>query len=176
MTPGFHTTMVLTQPFTKKVFYTDLSGVSIPLWFLRNSTACKSSTRTMNVRFHTTMVLTQHIPAPPYQDIYIVRFHTTMVLTQLFFPEKGKVYLYEFPYHYGSYATISVRCSTQRVSRFPYHYGSHATVRSGFAYICFYETFPYHYGSHATVHEIQRSGGFYVSFPYHYGSYATSKR
>ena len=55
--------------------------VSIPLWFLRNRKK---------------MIV----------SILLLSFHTTMVLTQLYLGCPGRTLYQQFPYHYGSYATI----------------------------------------------------------------------
>jgi len=122
---GFHTTMVLTQrksikysgyqhypfPYHYGSHATESSrtrgrqekGVSIPLWFSRNSVIiiCKSTPKRC---FHTTMVLTQQVMGsyPSLSTVSVsiplwflrnwydktwrtncASFHTTMVLTQL---------------------------------------------------------------------------------------------
>ena len=77
---SFHTTMVLTQQLNV-VGITNVSKVSIPLWFSRNLLLSKVSRRETQ------------------------SFHTTMVLTQLS-PDTGPTAIRnEFPYHYGSHAT-----------------------------------------------------------------------
>jgi len=100
----FHTTMVLTQ----LVFQQGRNGkvrnvsiplwflrnqkfagqekfvynsVSIPLWFLRNRSAWLTIKERSLGRFHTTMVLTQHLLEKEIEKL-IAGFHTTMVLTQ----------------------------------------------------------------------------------------------
>jgi len=96
----------------------------------------------------------------------------------------------EFPYHYGSHATVEPSLSffsrgksfhttmvlTQQnhkyagkklTAKFPYHYGSHATNGTNLGRWNSAIQFPYHYGSHATFIEIYNpSHSFYrVSIP-----------
>jgi len=98
------------------------------------------------------MVLTQLQTLANSLNSTVQRFHTTMVLTQhIKFGNCGG-FGNRFPYHYGSYATkviqgdsvcynsfhttmvLTQRESKDRSSRswiqFPYHYGSYATERS----------------------------------------------
>ena len=78
--------------------------VSIPLWFLRNPLA--------------RLVI----------EVIRISFHTTMVLTKQQYPCRKQNFKAEFPYHYGSYATVILGHTTGiQTIRFPYHYGSYAT-------------------------------------------------
>jgi len=102
-----------------------------------------------------------------------------------------------FPYHYGSYATESMKWLFYYVLLFPYHYGSYAT-RHFLKWVTPYRRvsiplwflrnrlhiyvpgkyqllFPYHYGSYAT-YRFEKEFFFFAAFPYHYGSYATYGR
>jgi len=116
-----------------------------------------------------------------------------MVLTQLADRIAVALEVPLFPYHYGSYATLT-RCGITKVClMFPYHYGSYATT---FCERCerVIDMFPYHYGSYATYTRfgLDLSGASFhttmvltqrarppgprrrpPTFPYHYGSYAT---
>jgi len=83
-TLSFHTTMVLTQPSSRKFATSAWYWVSIPLWFLRNEEGLLPDSYTV-LSFHTTMVLTQHF--------YNVRIYNVEAA---------------FPYHYGSYATTGL--------------------------------------------------------------------
>jgi len=56
-------------------------------------------------RFHTTMVLTQPEDNNNWIEHYVIRFHTTMVLTQPRPWIRQTLGLSRFPYHYGSHAT-----------------------------------------------------------------------
>ncbi len=76
-----------------------------------------------------------------------------MVLTQPSKPKDGSEMLLEFPYHYGSHATIQGLEGRRTSSQFPYHYGSHATRMSKDGLSLQDAMFPYHYGSHATHRE-----------------------
>ena len=79
----------------------------------------------------------------------------------------------QFPYHYGSYATINGEFRRVEINcRF------HTTMVLTQPRILKQNTalvymFPYHYGSYATSNvEVARKGAI-QQFPYHYGSYAT---
>ena len=161
--------MVLTQ-------HTDSSdGKAIeskfPYHYGSHATSQSSVNNIGNVRFHTTMVLTQlnqnwtlarFLEQFPYHYgsyatesalarlfFRFVRFHTTMVLTQRAIVKVGNAEL-SFPYHYGSYATqANLPEGYYLVWKFPYHYGSYATGwRLTSPYLP--NMFPYHYGSYAT--------------------------
>ena len=80
--------------------------VSIPLWFLRNRLSCL-------------ILQTQYSS-----------FHTTMVLTQRASKLSEKRSKQKFPYHYGSYATMTKDERFEELLTFPYHYGSYATDES----------------------------------------------
>ncbi len=104
--PCFHTTMVLTQHSSLHALFKRVLG------------------------FHTTMVLTQHDLAEKKRNDKAASFHTTMVLTQPVFQsnENWRLYLVEFPYHYGSHSTLNVAGKQMKEKvAFPYHYGSHST-------------------------------------------------
>jgi len=100
-----------------------------------------------------------------------VRFHTTMVLTQ---PSPIQVFdVDEWGVSIPLWFSRNIRkpIYNKRTEVFPYHYGSHATLRTT-SRGCGSHTFPYHYGSHATD-EIDEKYRKRYAFPYHYGSHAT---
>jgi len=168
------------------------SCVSIPLWFLRNRGLLLI--RRTSLSFHTTMVLTQRF-IPVYNYITNKRFHTTMVLTQrrnmslgvhlgdvsipLWFlrnkvRKKQRGAESQFPYHYGSYATVW---------RFKW-FGSNPQVSIPLWFLrnakcvlseLISNAFPYHYGSYATSWNRTKISVSNSKFPYHYGSYATNR-
>ena len=50
-----------------------------------------------------------------------------MVLTQRLLSKSIDITAIKFPYHYGSYATVTTKLAEINSYRFPYHYGSYAT-------------------------------------------------
>jgi len=101
---SFHTTMVLTQLWNMYIDGNELIRFpyhygSYATIFWRFSIGC------WLVRFHTTMVLTQHVLYMMVFDMLWISFHTTMVLTQHFIAGLNYTIPLRFPYHYGSYAT-----------------------------------------------------------------------
>ena len=95
--------MVLTQPGDHHEPTVNRNPVSIPLWFLRNTIPEEICPWIYNVS----------IP------LWFLRNPTIDVHT-----ETGAL---EFPYHYGSYATLIKAAVDSETKTFPYHYGSHAT-------------------------------------------------
>jgi len=99
--------MVLTQPIEYKE-ETYMYPVSIPLWFLRNTSQQSLRVRTSS-SFHTTMVLTQPERRQYFAEFLVEVSIPLWFLRNQYRPGAWKKMSIKFPYHYGSYAT---KCNT----------------------------------------------------------------
>jgi len=97
-----------------------------------------------------------------------------MVLTQQVFSVFNTGFFYEFPYHYGSYATCWVQCIIRNNS-----YRFHTTMVLTQPSVLFLPELS-QYRFHTTMvltqlSWVRGSGTVWPRFPYHYGSYATQQ-